>query len=203
MTDYSTRRSAVLALLVLATATGGTWCKKDNRSTYSENLAVHRRRFKVTQAVVKKSSQTTHKQKPAYTTPIYAITDQLDYLLARKRAVSEQVKYIQGYTIQVYVGGSRKEAFKIRNDLYTYYPAITPEITYDSPHYTVKLGKFLDTLEAYPAYAAIRKRMPQAIIRPIYFANTSEVFTNKQTVDRGNSGLSVPAANVHHQNEQE
>jgi hypothetical protein len=153
--------------------------------------------------VVRKSSQTTQKKKPAYNTPIYAITDQLDSLLARKKAVSKQAKYVQGYTIQVYAGGSRKKAFKLRNDLYTHYPTITPEITYDAPNYTVKLGRFLDTLEAYPAYAAIKKHIPQAIVRPIYFANTSEAFTNEQTVDQGNSVPSVPATNVHHQNEQE
>lgn len=203
MTDYARKPSVSVALLVLATATGGTWCSKDTRSTYSENLAVHRRQFKVAKSVVEKPMQTTHKKKTIPITPIYAITDQLDHLLARKKAVSAQVKYVQGYTIQVYAGGSRKEAFKVRNDLYIHYPAITPEIIYDAPNYTVRLGKFLDTLEAYPAYAAIRKRMPQAIIRPVYFMNKPKVFIDKQPENKSHAAPSIPTTNVPPPSEQE
>lgn len=147
--------------------------------------------------------QTTHKKKPISITPIYAITDQLDHLLARKKAVSAQVKYVQGYAIQVYAGGSRKEAFKVRNDLYIHHPAITPEIIYDAPNYTVRLGKFLDTLEAYPAYAAIKKRIPQAIIRPVYFINKPKVCIDKQLENRSYVAPSVPAIHVPPPSEQE
>lgn len=199
--NRATRQHIYLALL-LTTATAGTWCSKNMRSTYSENLAAHRQLFKVA-PVVKKSVKTTHKKKYACIKPIYAITDQLDYLLARRKAVREQAAHIQGYTIQVYAGGSRKEAFEIRNKLYAHDPAIAPEITYDAPNYTVRLGNFLDALEAYPTYAVIKRRIPKAIIRPIYFVNNSNIFIDKQTEDKDNSAPFVPAADVHHQSEQE
>jgi hypothetical protein len=191
MIDHSTRRLISLVLLLLLTVTAGTWCKKDIQSTYSENLAAHRKKLKVAKSAVKKPVRPNHKKKPAHITPVYAITDQLDYLLARKKAVSKQLKHVQGYTIQAYVGGSRDEALRIKNKLYTHYPAIEPEVTYDLPHYTVRIGKFLEKIEAYPAYAAIRKRMPQVIIRPISFVNKPHVFINKQAASQRNTAPSV------------
>jgi hypothetical protein len=191
MIDHSTRRLISLVLLLLLTVTAGTWCKKDIQSTYSENLAAHRKKLKVAKSAVKKTVRPNHKKKPVHITPVYAITDQLDYLLARKKAVSKQLKHVQGYTIQAYVGGSRDEALRIKNKLYTHYPAIEPEVTYDLPHYTVRIGKFLEKIEAYPAYAAIRKRMPQVIIRPISFVNKPHVFINKQAASQRNTAPSV------------
>ncbi len=164
---------------------------------------MHRKQFKAVKSAGKKSGRTNSKKKPARIFPTHAITDQLDYLLARKKAVSEHVKHVQGHTIQVYTGSSRREAFKIRNDLYTHYPAIVPEVVYDAPNYTVRLGKFLDTLEAYPAYAAIRKRIPQAIIRPVYFMNQPKVLIGKQLEDQSDAAPSVSETNTYLQNEQE
>jgi hypothetical protein len=184
-------------------ATAGTWCNTDTRDTYSESLAMHRKQFKAARPVVKKPGQTNHKKKPTHISPTHAITEQLDCLLARKKVSSEQLKHVQGHTIQVYTGSSRKEAFKVRNDLYTYYPTIVPEIVYDAPNYTVRLGKFLDILEAYPAYAVIRKRIPQAIIRPVYFMNKPRIFIDKQSEDQGDAVPSLSATNGHLQSKEE
>jgi hypothetical protein len=177
MVDYPTRRRVYLALLLFATATAGTWRKDKPRSTYSENLATHRRTFEVATSTAPKPVPIEHKKISAHMVPIDAITDQLEYLLARKKAVSEHIKYVHGYTIQVYTGGNREEAFKIRSRLHTRYSTMTPWVSYDLPRYTVRVGRFLSKLEAYPAYAAIRKHMPQAIIRPICFPNRPYMFS--------------------------
>ena len=202
MNEYSTKHGIYLAIFILITVTAGTWCNKSTSNPYYENLATHRRKFKVAQTVAQQFKPTKYKHKPLHITPIYAITDQLDYLLARKREISKQATHIQGYTIQVYTGGSREEAFKVKNKLYTYYPAILAEITYDVPHYTVRLGEFLDIIEAYPVYVTISKRMPQAIIRPIYFANQPNIFMKKWLVGKVSSAPSMPATDTGHQIEQ-
>lgn len=195
MIDHATGRLVGLVLLLLTTITAGTWFKKDPQSIYSENLAKHRRKFKLAKAATNKPTQTGHKRKAVHITPIHAVTDQLDYLLARRKTASEHVKYVHGYTIQAYTGGSREEAFKVKNKLYTHYATITPEVTYDLPNYTVRLGKFLDKLEVYPVYAAIKKHIPQAIIRPIYFVNQPHVFDNGRATDQRHAVPLVPADN--------
>ena len=171
MIDHTTKYGVSLALLflILTITTAGTWCNKNTKSAYHENLAIHRRQLQVTTSVTERSTPIKYKKKPICKTPRHDITDQLDQWLAYHQEANEQVKYVQGYTIQVYIGGSREDAFKAKNNLHTHYDAMMPEVIYDLPNYTVRLGKFLDMLEAYPVYAAIRKHMPQAIIRPIYF----------------------------------
>ncbi len=204
MIDRSNGTLGFRVLLLLMTATAGTWGKKDPPSTYSEDLAVHRREFRISQQPVEKPSQKWSKKKPVYVIPMHAVTDQLDYLLAYKKLASEQIKHILGYTIQVYAGGSRKAAFRARNKLYIHYPAIKPEVKYDLPNYTVRIGNFLDQLEAYTVYTAIKKRMPQAIIRPIALANTPYVFTNKPAEKSGAPILAIPTTdNGLEQDEQE
>ena len=185
MIDRSKRPLSFLILLLLMTATADTWGKRAPQSPYREDLAVHRRQFQITQQCVEKPPQKWNKKKP---TPIHAVTDQLDYLLARKRVASEQIKHFRGYTIQVYAGGSREAAFRARHKLYLHYPALKPEVKYDLPNYTVRIGHFLDKLEAYTVYAAIKQCMPQAIIRPISLAHTPNVFTNQPA-----KGLAAPA----------
>ena len=193
--NHLTGRLISLALLLIITITAGTWCKKDISDTYSENLAVHRKRLKTTKIRVKKTGLVTYKKKIRHTAYTHTINDQLDYLLARKKSVHEQAKYIHGYTIQVYSGSSREEAFRIKNKLYTRYPIIAPEVSYHLTNYTVCLGRFLDRSEAYPAYATVRKIIPQAIIRPIYFVNQSDVFTNKQTTNQSSPISSAVTGN--------
>ncbi|MHA7877971.1 MAG: hypothetical protein ACX93T_03585 [Bacteroidota bacterium] len=179
MMKHTSKKLVSLILLLMTTGMAGTWRKKDIQHTYSENLSVHRKSFKISKTANKKTRRKTYRKRIKPITPTHAVNDQLDYLLARKKAVNAQVEYVQGYTIQVYAGGSREEAFKVRNKLYTHCPAITPEVTYHLPNYTVSLGRFLDRLEAYPAYDVVRKLMPQAIIRPIALVNRPHIFMNK------------------------
>ncbi len=201
MTDYATKSLLLLALLL--TTTAATWCKKEEQSTYHENLATHRMQFAPAQREEESKPQAHTKKSDSPVTAVCAITEQLDHLLACRKKANEQIKYLQGYTIQAYVGGSRDEAFKIRNKLHSYYPAILPAIQYDASNYTVSVGRFLHKLEAYLAYAVISKYVSQAIIRPISFANRPNIFTNQQAVEEvGEVALPVPS-NVPEEREQE
>jgi len=205
MIDHTTKYCVSLALLflILTITTAGTWCNKNTKSAYHENLAIHRRQLQVTTSVAEKSTPIKYKKKPICKTPRHDITDQLDQWLAYNQAANEQVKYVQGYTIQVYIGGSREDAFKAKNNLHTHYDAMIPEVIYDLPNYTVRLGKFLDMLEAYPVYAAIRKHMPQAIIRPIYFLKKPNMVINDPATLKNHSVPSLPETNTPPQTELE
>ena len=169
-----------LAFLLLVSASSCTSLTQTQQGTYSENLAKHRKTFKVTTRNDSKVAQHWDKDKYVPNASLQAVTEQLDYLLERKKLANQQIKHIAGYTIQVYAGGSREAAFKARNKLYKYYPHLQPEVKYDLPNYTVRVGKFLDKLELYSIYTAIKRKMPQAIIRPISLANTPYVLGRNQ-----------------------
>ncbi len=175
MLDRSNRCLMFCILLLLMTASTGTCVKKPSLSTYSEDLAIHRKNFQINQQPAAYPSKKKRKKETTCLIPLYTITDQLDYLLEQKKLANQQITHIQGYTIQVYVGSSREAAFKARHKLYIHYPAIQPEIQCDLPNYTVRLGNFLDQLEAYTVYTVIKKYMPQAMIRSIHLANTPHI----------------------------
>ena len=144
---------------------------------YTEKLSAHRMQFLspshevAPQAIIKLKSK---KNKPI--TAVSDITQQLHDLLVDLKAYYAMNDAIQGYTIQVYAGGSRETAFKMRNLLYMHYPLYCPEVHYKQPNFTVRIGKFLDRLEAYKLYIPIKKLVSQAIIRPASFPNEPGIF---------------------------
>lgn len=174
MIDYFKAFYKLLGLLLLMAASSCTWVRKTQRSIYDEDLSKHRQTFKkATKDTFQAAQHWNDKNQPPRGS-LQAVTEQLDDLLARRKLASERVKRITGYTIQVYAGGSREAAFKVRNKLHTHYPSLQPEIKYDLPNYTVRVGKFIEKLEAYTVYVMLKKHMSQAIIRPISFPNVPQ-----------------------------
>lgn len=146
--------------------------KKSKQKAYTEDLSSYRMKFKnKKKAATLLSPKKEKKKRQHHNDPDYAITSQLDALLERMQMKNKQVKYIKGYTIQLYAGNSRTMALAAKNQLYRHYPDARPEIHYERPNYTVRLGKFLDKIEAYSMYGEIKKLLPHAIIRPAYFPN--------------------------------
>lgn len=149
------------------------------KRTYSENLAVHRMDFSkiaIPQLKMVATVQPVRTKKNVALITHYDINQHLDNLLKDLKSYYLMNDSIPGYTIQVYAGGSREMAFKVRNMLYEHYPTYHPEIQYKQPHFTVRIGRFLDRLEAYKWYIPIKKLIPQAIIRPAYFPNIPHIF---------------------------
>lgn len=167
----------LLGLLLLTSVS----FKLTQATDYYESLAKHRRTFKLDKSIVSKPIIRRIK-KLVHTVPKHDITGQLDYVLACKKERCLQNKHMYGYTVQVYMGGNREEALKIKNKLYMAYPSIAPEVYYNVPNYTVRLGKFLNKLEAYLVYATIRRRAPKAIIRPATFENVSDTLTSSNSI---------------------
>ena len=165
------KRRAIVLLWLL-----GAWSSKTTK-IYHEQLSVHRQQFATPPLPTVAPARVS---KPDSITPAHDVTDQLETLLQRKKRVSKQIKTVQGYTIQVYTGSSRQQALKSRNILYTHFPNARPEVQYSSPNYTVRIGKFLDKIEAYSLYAVIKKSMFKAIIRPVAFPNKPHIFTEQQ-----------------------
>ncbi|WP_114748306.1 hypothetical protein [Pleomorphovibrio marinus] len=76
----------------------------------------------------------------------------------------ERNDYISGFTILVYSGVDREEAFKTRNTLYTEYEDILTFMQYQQPRYLVKVGKYINRIEALAWYERIKEEFPSARI---------------------------------------
>jgi hypothetical protein len=71
-----------------------------------------------------------------------------------------------GYRVLIYVGSSSEEASSYRNNAYDILPLEKSYKDWRPPSFKVKVGDYIDKLEAYYAYAKLVKIFPSAIVIP-------------------------------------
>jgi hypothetical protein len=96
-------------------------------------------------------------------TPKRHINSEMETILASLYEFSNNIKTVQGYRILVYSGTDREEALKIETDISSNLQE-RAELSYDKPNFRVRVGHYIQRLEAYKTYAKIRKTYPNAII---------------------------------------
>ncbi len=161
-------RIFLLALVFIGTATIGCLpIKQTGNTTKSEDLSVYRPKY--TDA----DTQETNEDKPRDTIfhePSQDITKEINKTLAAAYR-NEKENYTMGYTIQVYSGTSRDQADYRKSLVYQIIPDARPKIDWNAPNYKVRVGKYLEKLEAHKIYTQIKKEIPQAILIPIKVSN--------------------------------
>jgi hypothetical protein len=135
--------------------------KKDTQ--YSENLADFRPKYKVEE---EDNSQVTHTPAGSQTNvkPSNDVTARVDAAMDQIAVANKNVRYAQGYRIQIYSGNNRDEANNARNRSYALFPEITPHIVYNQPTFRVKVGDFVDRLDAQRVYAGLLADFPNAMV---------------------------------------
>jgi len=94
------------------------------------------------------------------------ITQKLNTVLDTIAVTNKSIRYAQGYRVQIYSGTSSAEANRARDRSYALFPDITPHIVYIQPNFRVKVGDFIDRLEAQRVYVALQAEFPNALIVP-------------------------------------
>jgi septal ring-binding cell division protein DamX len=79
---------------------------------------------------------------------------------------NQTVKYIDGYTIQIYTGNDRNEADQAKEQALSLDVALNPTISYYQPSYKVKVGQYATRLEAHKTYESLKKQFPRALLVP-------------------------------------
>ena len=92
----------------------------------------------------------------------------VDKVLAQRMSKNyEKAKsepYYSGFTVLVYSGVDRNEAFRTKENLSAAFPDLNPEIQYQQPRYLVKVGSYGFKIEAQPAYYQLKTQFPAARI---------------------------------------
>lgn len=92
------------------------------------------------------------------------IDNDLSTAVQRLISQNENEMYISGFTILVYSGVDREEAFNTRNSLYSDYPDVLTFMQYQQPRYLVKVGRYINRIEALAWYERINDEFPSARI---------------------------------------
>jgi hypothetical protein len=93
-----------------------------------------------------------------------AVDPQLDEVQRRLVEKNKSEPYFNGYTVLVFSGIDRDQAFKTQDELKLYYPDLTPEMQYQQPRYLVKIGKYTYKFEAQKTFSKLKEQFPTARI---------------------------------------
>jgi hypothetical protein len=94
------------------------------------------------------------------------VTNRLEVALDTIAVRNKTIRYAQGYRIQIYSGNDRKEAENAKAASYQIFRDITPYLIYAQPVYRVKVGDFLNRVEAEKYYIGFKARYPASIVVP-------------------------------------
>lgn len=112
-----------------------------------------------------------------------AVDEDLAIAIQRNIDRNKSERTWNGFTILVYGGVDRDQAFKSRNDLFTHFPDLKPDLQYQQPRYLLKVGKFLNRIEAQAHYYQLREKFPMARIIQDRFQR--EGYVNPDPIDDG------------------
>lgn len=132
-----------------------------SNSSYSEDLSVYRPTVEAGT-----TEEVTVEEKTPDVTPTHHQTVEIDRKIDVISSHNRRNGSAQGFTIQVYSGTSREQASQAKAQVYKILPDSRPETKYEQPIYRVRVGEFMDRLDAQNTYAELLPEFPQAIVIP-------------------------------------
>lgn len=107
--------------------------------------------------------QVISREKP--TLPSYNHSLRVNSLLDSIYTANKQIKFMEGYRIQVYSGENKELANQAKELVYKIFPNADIYTIYKQPTYRIKLGDFIDKLEAIRVLdSKIKKPFPKALL---------------------------------------
>jgi len=79
---------------------------------------------------------------------------------------NKQIRYVNGYSIQIYSGSSSSEAYAARDTARVVLPEIRTDVEYKQPIYKVRVGRFTERLEVQRTLLKLKPKFPSAISVP-------------------------------------
>ncbi|MDN3669294.1 hypothetical protein QWY93_08135 [Echinicola jeungdonensis] len=151
-----------LTLLFLASCAGTGKMSRSAASynNYSEDLSSYRPSFpEIPQA------RAIPEEVPVSAGSGTPVDKDLEFALEKFTQENASKDYFNGFTILVYSGVDREHAFDTRNQLYSSLSSnFKAEMEYQQPRYLVKVGRFLNRIEAQALFHSIKKEFPSARI---------------------------------------
>jgi len=141
---------------------------KNSISKYSEDLSKVRPHYSTVATSSNENKPKTSENLKSKTLEksTIEVTDKLQIILDTIANHNKAIRSAPGYRVQIYVGESRDEALQARNKSYSIFPDETPHLMPTLPSYRVRVGDFMDRLEAQKVYKTLVKEFPNALIVP-------------------------------------
>ncbi len=125
-------------------------------------------------SAMSKTSQVPAKQVQGK--PAQPIGPKLDAMLAEVAEGNKKYTKAPGYRIQVYTGGSRTDANKAKELVYSNHPDASVHMEYKQPIYTVRVGNYFDRINAQPLYVSLKQDFGNVLVVPDNIEITDKLF---------------------------
>ncbi len=132
--------------------------RPDAYESYTEDLSEHRITFPDLDMMENRM------ESEVSTNTGLAVDEDLDIAMKSMKDANKSERYWNGYTVLVYSGVDRDEAFKTRNDIFTNFPDLKSDMQYQQPRYLIKVGKFINRIEALAYFHKLQDTFPNARI---------------------------------------
>lgn len=101
---------------------------------------------------------------PSLPSSSQAVDQVLAQRISKNYEKAKTEPYYSGFTVLVYSGVDRNEAFRTKETLSTLFPELIAEMQYQQPRYLIKVGGYGFKIEAQPAYHQLKTQFPAARI---------------------------------------
>jgi len=108
------------------------------------------------------------------------INQDLERRIGQITEENDKEKFVNGFTILIYSGADRERAFEARNDVYSEFPDIQTYMEYNQPRYLVKVGRYINKIEALATYEKMNENFPSSRITPDRFLKNQEKEEKKE-----------------------
>ena len=140
---------------------------KKNDAVVNEDLSQYRPKYKssVEPEIISTEGNKTMPSSTVTDAPLH-VNKRLDAILDTIAMHNKSIKFTNGFRIQIYVGSDRKSADDAKIYTYQKYPEIFPYLSFQQPIYKVKIGDFLNRMDAERYFSDIKDLYPSAMILP-------------------------------------
>jgi C1A family cysteine protease len=132
--------------------------------TYSEDLSSFRP--KVDTVVEAEDVKNSFRKTSEYFDAAADVTELLNKKLDTLAENNKEIRYVNGYSIQVYSGSSSSDAYAARDTARVVLPEIRTDVEYKQPIYKVRVGRFTERLEVQRTLLKLKPKFPSAISVP-------------------------------------
>lgn len=105
-------------------------------------------------------------EKPVYPDPSTKQTIEFVAMMDTIAKNYKKANFIQGYTIQVYLGSSSEKADEIKQLVEELLQGELANVQYRQPNYRVQVGSYIEKLEIQKVLAIVQSEFPNAIAVP-------------------------------------
>ena len=142
--------------------------KTFSKTNYEEDLSVHRTEYDKSPLVNedKKTPVDSHVVEVREVSPTHHIASELDSIKSLIIESNKHIKYVDGYTIQLYSGNDRNKADETKRDAYELIEGVNPRISYEQPNYKVQVGNYYTRLDANAHFNILKKEFVRAVLIP-------------------------------------